>query len=187
MKNGNDLFYIQRVKAGDIQAFSAIVSKYQQMVFTIVMKIVDNREDAEDITQEVFIKVFKSIEKFNATSEFSTWLYRIAYNTTLSELRKKKLVFTSIDDDFMFVNDELTNTNDKEEEEDIEVKLQHLDNALKKLPPDEIFLVTLYYMDEQSIENISKISNLSVSNVKVKLHRIRKKLALEINKMMQDE
>jgi RNA polymerase sigma-70 factor (ECF subfamily) len=184
MKNGNDLFYIQRVKAGDIQAFSAIVSNYQQMIFSIVLKMVENREDAEDITQEVFIKVFKSLNQFNATSEFSTWLYRIAYNTTLSELRKKKLFFTSIDDDLTTINELYT---DDKEDDEIEIKLQHLEFALKKLLPDEIFLVTLYYMDDQSIENISRISNLSVSNVKVKLHRIRKKLALEINKLMQDE
>jgi RNA polymerase sigma-70 factor (ECF subfamily) len=183
MKIESDLFYIQRIKAGDIQAFTAIVSNYQRMVFSIVMKIVGNREDAEDITQDIFIKVFKSLEQFKEESEFSTWLYRIAYNTTLSELRKKKWSFVSINDDFTTENEIFTD----EKEEEIEIKLQYLDKVLKKLPPDEIFLVTLYYMDEQSIENISKISNLSVSNVKVKLHRIRKKLALELNKMIQDE
>jgi RNA polymerase sigma-70 factor (ECF subfamily) len=181
MKSGNDLLHIQRIKAGDIQAFSAIVSNYQQMVFTIVLKIVENREDAEDITQEIFIKVFKSLEHFKEESEFSTWLYRIAYNTTLSELRKKKLFFTSINDDLA------EEIQAEETAEEIEMKLQYLDQTLKKLSPNEIFLVTLYYMDEQSIENISKISNLSVSNVKVKLHRIRKKLAFELGKIMQDE
>jgi RNA polymerase sigma-70 factor (ECF subfamily) len=184
MKNGKDLLCLQRIKAGDIRAFAAIVSDYQQMVFTIVLKIVENREDAEDITQEIFVKVFKSLEKFKEESEFSTWLYRIAYNTTLSELRKKKLFFTSIDDNLMTINETYT---DEKEEEELEIKLQYLDIALKKLPPDEIFLVTLYYMDEQSIEDISIISNLSASNVKVKLHRIRKKLAVELNKIMQDE
>jgi RNA polymerase sigma-70 factor (ECF subfamily) len=184
MKNGNDLFCIQRVKAGDIQAFSTIVSHYQKMIFTIVLKIVENREDAEDITQEIFIKVFKSLDQFKEESGFSTWLYRIAYNTTLSELRKKKLFFTSIDDSLSSVNELITDYNEDTEHE---IKLQYLDKAIKKLPPDEIFLVTLYYLDEQSIENISKISNLSVSNVKVKLYRIRKKLAVELNQLMQNE
>jgi RNA polymerase sigma-70 factor (ECF subfamily) len=184
MKNGNDLFYIQKVKAGDFQSFSAIASKYQNMVFTIVLKIVGTREDAEDITQEIFIKVFKSIQQFREDSEFSTWLYRIAYNTTLSELRKRKLFFTSIEDSFITINELFTNGNDDEE---TEIKLQYLDKAMKRLPPDEIFLLTLHYMDGQSVESISRISNLTVSNVKVKLHRIRKKLAIEINKLMQDE
>ncbi|MDR0506452.1 MAG: RNA polymerase sigma factor [Dysgonamonadaceae bacterium] len=184
MKNDKDLFYIQKVKSGDFSAFSAIVSKYQNMVFTIVVKIVENREDAEDITQEIFIKVFKSIQQFREDSEFSTWLYRIAYNTTLSELRKRKLFFTSIDDSLIFNDESFTEEDDTEKNE---IKLQYLDKAMKKLLPDEIFLLTLHYMDGQSVENISKISNQTVSNVKVKLYRIRKKLAVEIQKLMQDE
>jgi RNA polymerase sigma-70 factor (ECF subfamily) len=182
MRNVNDL--VKSAKSGDIQAFAAIVSNYKEMVFTIIMKIVQNREDAEDITQEVFIKVFKSLEKFKEESEFSTWLYRIAYNTTLSELRKKKLFFTPFEDELISENKLFT---DDKEAEEKEIKLQYLEKSLKKLPPDEIFLVTLHYLDEKSIEEISKISNLSTSNVKVKLHRIRKKLSLEISKLMQDE
>jgi RNA polymerase sigma-70 factor (ECF subfamily) len=184
MGNVNDLTYVQRAKTGDIQAFAEIVSNYKGMVFTIIMKMVQNREDAEDITQEVFIKIFRSLGKFKEESEFSTWLYRIAYNTTLSELRKKKLFFTSLEDDLISENKLFT---DDKEAEEKEIKLQYLEIVLKKLPPDEIFLVTLHYLDDKSIEDISKISNLSISNVKVKLHRIRKKLLVEISKLMQDE
>jgi len=183
MKNPNDLFYIQQVKAGDIRAFSAIVSNYQKMVFTIVLKIVENREDAEDIMQEIFVKAYKSLDKFKEESEFSTWLYRIAYNTTISELRKRRVSYISINDGLDTVNE----FNDEDEFDLKEIKLQYLDEVLKKLPPDEIFLVTLYYYKEQSIEAISKIGNLSIANVKVKLHRIRKKIALELNRLLQDE
>jgi len=154
------------------------------MVFTIVLKIVENREDAEDIMQEIFIKVYRSLDKFKEESEFSTWLYRIAYNTTISELRKRKISYVSINDNLDTVNEAF----EDEEELDLkEVKLQYLDEVLKKLSPDEIFLVTLYYYKEQSIEAISKISDLSVANVKVKLHRIRKKIALELNSLLENE
>ena len=180
----NDRFCIERVKAGDVRAFSTIVSNYQKPVFTIILKIVANREDAEDIMQEVFVKVFKSLDRFKGDAEFSTWLYRIAYNTTISELRKKKIFFLPVNDSLSLVNEQVT---DEEELDLTDIKFQHLDDALKKLPPDEIFLITLYYYKEQSIEAISKISNLSVANVKVKLHRIRKKLALEINRLLEDE
>jgi RNA polymerase sigma-70 factor (ECF subfamily) len=183
MENVSDIVYVQRVKDGDIQAFTMIVSRYGQMVFTIVRKSVDNREDAEDITQEVFIKVFKSLKQFREESNFSTWLYRIAYNTTISELRKKKLLYVRAEDNLLVDNDLFSDDNNEE----VEIKLQYLEKALKMLPSDEIFLITLHYMNEQSIDEISKISNLSVSNIKVKLHRIRKKLAIEINKLMQDE
>jgi RNA polymerase sigma-70 factor (ECF subfamily) len=154
------------------------------MVFTIVLKIVDNREDAEDIMQEIFVKVFKSLDRFKEESEFSTWLYRIAYNTTISELRKRKLSFVSMNDNLNSTNEPITY---EDEFDSPDIKLQHLDEALKKLSPDEIFLVTLYYYKEQSMEAISEICNLTVANVKVKLHRIRKKLALEINRLLQDE
>jgi RNA polymerase sigma-70 factor (ECF subfamily) len=183
MENAKDLFYVQRVKAGDIQAFAMIVSKYGEMVFTVVRKIVENREDAEDITQEVFIKVFKSLEQFRGESNFSTWLYRIAYNTAISELRKRKLFYVHVEEHLLSDNSYA----DENGAEETEIKLQYMEKALKKLPPDESFLITLHYMDEQSIENMSIISNLSVSGIKVKLHRIRRKLAIEINKLMQDE
>jgi RNA polymerase sigma-70 factor (ECF subfamily) len=184
MQNVNDHFYIQRIKDGDFRAFTGIVHKYQSKILTVVMKIVENREDAEDITQEVFMKVFKSLEQFKGDSEFSTWIYRIAYNTTLSELRKKKFSFVPIDDNYSVENEIVSY---EIEDFNTEKRLAYLDAALKQLNPDETFLITLYYLDKQSVEVVSQISNLSVSNVKVKLHRIRKKLALEINKLIQDD
>jgi len=176
---------IKRVKAGDLMAFSHIVSAYQQMVFTVVFKIIDNREDAEDITQEIFIKVFKSLDSSKEESEFSTWLYRIAYNTALSEIRKRKIVFASFDNDFSMLKDE-------EIDENIdnlatEERILYLEQALKTLPAEDALLITMFYLDNQSIDEISRISNLSQANVKVKLHRIRKKLAMEINKLMSEK
>lgn len=178
--NVNDLFYVQRVKSGDHRAFAEIVARYGKMVFTIVRKIVLNREDAEDITQEVFIKIFKSLYRFREESELSTWIYRIAYNTTISELRKRKLHFVAQDDEHVSGEGSADKVGEVEE---IDVRLEHLDAALKKLSPDEIFLVTLHYMDGQPIDSISRISGLSVSNIKVRLHRIRKKLAAEIDRL----
>jgi len=175
---------IKRVKAGDFSAFSRIVSDYRQMVFTIIFRIVNNREDAEDITQEVFIKVFKSMDSFKEEAEFSTWLYRIAYNTTLSEIRKRRIVFASLDDDFSALRDDAIDENI--ENLATEEKILCLEQALKTLPAEDALLITMFYSDNQSIEEISRISNLSQANVKVKLHRIRKKLAMEINKLMAE-
>ncbi len=182
MGNFNDLFYIGRVKAGDIQAFNSIVCQYQQMVLTVVIKIVGNKEEAEDIAQDIFIKVFKSLNQFKKKSEFSTWLYRIAYNTTLSKIRRKKFIFSSFENDFFDPEDEsgIENINLIEKEKQI----QSLEESLKILPPDENLLITLFYLGDQSIEQISLITNLSIPNVKVKLHQIRKKLAMEMNKRM---
>ncbi|MDR1738254.1 MAG: sigma-70 family RNA polymerase sigma factor [Candidatus Symbiothrix sp.] len=181
MKNQRDSFIIHRAKEGDIKAFAELVSKYKDMIFSVVMKITGNREDAEDLLQEIFIKIYRTMDQFRETSEFSTWIYRIAYTTTISELRKRKVYFSSIED-----NTTALETADDDEQETA-LKLEYLDAALKKLPPNENFLITLYYLDEQSVDAISEISGLTTANVKVKLHRIRKKLAFEINKMMNDE
>ncbi|GHU88510.1 DNA-directed RNA polymerase sigma-70 factor [Bacteroidia bacterium] len=183
MDKSNDLYRIQCVKAGDISAFSHIVSTYQRMVYNVILRLVNNREDAEDIMQEVFIKVFKSLNSFKEESEFSTWLYRIAYNTTLSELRKKKMFFSSLEDNFSNQEDDdiLNDIDDISTEE----RIQYLEQAIKMLSSEDALIITMFYMNDQSIEQISNITNQTVANVKVKLHRIRKKLAIEINKLIE--
>ncbi|MDR0541498.1 MAG: RNA polymerase sigma factor [Dysgonamonadaceae bacterium] len=184
MGNADDYFYIQQIKAGNMRAFTGIVSKYQGKLLTIILKIAGNREDAEDILQEVFVKVFKSLEQFKGQAEFSTWLYRVAYNTTLSELRKRKFLFVPIDEKLLTENELISESIDTVAAEQ---RLSCLDTAIKRLSPDDAFLIALHYIEEQSIDEISQISNLSVSNVKVRLHRIRKKLAMEINQLIADE
>jgi RNA polymerase sigma-70 factor (ECF subfamily) len=182
--NVNEEQYIQRIKDGDVRAFSWLVSHYQGKVLTIIWKITGCREEAEDIAQEVFIKVFKAIGKFKGDAAFATWLYSIAYNTTMSELRKRKFAFIPLDDAPLVEN---APDDDALESGDTEQRLACLDEALKQLSPDDAFLVSLYYMENQPIEAIAHISNLSVANVKVRLHRIRKRLAAEINRRMNNE
>ncbi len=183
MGKPNNLYWVQQVKAGDTSAFTHIVSTYQRLVYNVVIRIIPNREDAEDITQEVFVKVFKSLDTFKEESEFSTWLYRIAYNTTLSELRKKKLVFSSFEDHYPNLKDE--DISDDADDISPEERLQYLEQALKTLSPEDALIITMFYLNEQSIEQIGEITGLTQANVKVKLHRIRKKLAIEINQLMQ--
>lgn len=96
MAEFDDIYFIRRIKDGHTDAFVHIVRRYERMVFTIVNKIVSRRVEAEDIVQEIFIKVFQSLKQFREESNFATWLYRIAYNTTISELRKRKHEFTAI-------------------------------------------------------------------------------------------
>jgi RNA polymerase sigma factor, sigma-70 family len=179
----NDSFYIKKVRAGDIQAFSVIVSRYKDKVFSIVYRIVNNREDAEDLTQEIFIKLYKSISNFKNESEFSTWVYRIAYNTTITELRKRKITFFSMNENPLLVNegewiDEIG---------DNENRTIYLQKALASLSPDDLFVVSLHHIEDKSIREIANAMNQTESNIKVKLHRIRKKLAQEINRMMKED
>ncbi|MDR1372173.1 MAG: sigma-70 family RNA polymerase sigma factor [Dysgonamonadaceae bacterium] len=180
MNNKIDMPVIKRILEGDSRAFEEIVSVYGKKVFALVSKMVDRREDAEDISQEVFIRVFKSIGMFREDAGFSTWIYRIAYNTAVSELRKRKILFIPIEDETA----ESDTEGNGDAEAETESKLCFLDRALKKLPPDERFLITLYYMEDRTMDEISAVSGLSPGNVKVKMYRIRKKLEKEINKLM---
>jgi RNA polymerase sigma factor (sigma-70 family) len=178
-----ELQIIERIQKGDTNAFSYLVTKYQDVVFSIALKVLKNRDDAEEVAQETFIKAFRSVSSFRGKSKFSTWLFSIAYNTCITSVRKKKFPTTSIDQ---------VQLNDEEEDWDDfdltgEERSKMLEMSLKKLPEDDYTLVILYYYEEQSIGDISRIVGLSESNVKVKLHRARKKLHLIMSDLMKKE
>jgi RNA polymerase sigma-70 factor (ECF subfamily) len=170
-----DAYYIERIQAGETEGFAVLLERYSQPVFNLVLKIVENREDAEELTQDVFLKAFRSLGSFQGESRFSTWLYRIAYNTAVSATRKRRQEWLSIDEVMIenvseeYVSDELEQTGKEEQ-------LVRLEQALAQLPPDERALVTLFYLQEKTVEEVVSITKLSASNVKTKLHRIRKKL-----------
>ena len=135
------------------------------------------------MAQESFIKAYKSLHTFKGSAKFSTWLYRITYNTCISEVRKKKVYFTSTDD--VEIKDDSDNFNlDGIPEEN---RAEVIKKALKKLPEDEYTLVLLYYFEEQTIDDIAKIAKLSASNTKVKLFRARKKLYTILSELLKEE
>jgi RNA polymerase sigma factor (sigma-70 family) len=183
MKYQEDNYYIDRVLAGDVSAYAPLVSKHKDLVFSIALKILSNREDAEEIAQDAFLKAYQAIRTFERKSKFSTWLYRITYNAAISRTRKKKMEFVGLDASLIdnYSTDPVTpavqEMGDTDQQELVE-------KALAKLPDDDNLLVTLFYKGDNSIEDISSITGLSVSNVKVKLFRIRKKLFEEMNEMM---
>jgi len=179
-----DQFYISRILQGDSSAYAALVDKHKEMVFTIAVKIVRNQQDAEEVAQDVFVKAFHALATFKGDAKFSTWIYRIAYNTAISATRKKKPVFTVIDDKMIdnYTTDQVTRmVNEQSESEQIEVMNRLMDN----LPEEENLLLTLFYKKEKTIEEISGITGLSESNVKVKLYRIRKKMYLDLQQSFQ--
>ncbi|WP_165040685.1 RNA polymerase sigma factor [Dysgonomonas sp. ZJ709] len=183
MADFDDIYIVRQVKDGNTNAFVHIVRRYQRMVFTIVGKIVINKSDAEDITQEVFIKVFQSLDKFREESEFGTWLYRIAYNTTISQLRKRKHDFVAFEDHSENIKDEdITESIDEISHEE---RMQCLDTVLGRLSPEDALMITMFYLNNHSIQDISQITGHSIANVKVKLHRTRKIMNFEINKLIQ--
>ena len=184
MKFQDDNDYIGRVLSGDVAAYASLVAKHKNLVFSIVLKIVSNREDAEEISQDVFLKAYQSLNTFEGKSKFSTWLYRIAYNAAISKTRKKKVEMVAIEETIItnYSTDGIGRNMNELEEDD----RQHiLEKALLRLPEEDNLLITLFYKNENSIEDISDITGLSNSNVKVRLHRIRKKLYEEMNGLIK--
>ena len=184
MKFQDDNFYIDKILKGDSSAYASLVEKHKNLVFSIVIKILNNREDAEEIAQDVFLKVYHALKTFEKKSKFSTWLYRIAYNTAISKTRKKKFEFVSIEESFV-----ANYSTDEIQENLIEAEAGErqaiLEKVMNKLNPDDHLLITLFYKSENSVEDISYITGLSASNVKVRLHRIRKKMYEEMSSLIK--
>lgn len=186
MEAKQDQIYIERVLKGDTNAFSHLINKYKNMVFTLVVKIVKNREDAEEVAQDSFIKAYQKLDSFKGDSKFSTWLYTIAYRNALTKVRKKKLETTDIDtyvmdnhkDDHDFPQLEAIKNNEQE---------KYVKQAIENLGETDSLLITLFYLNDNSIEEIQEITEMSQSNVKVRLFRARKKLYKELSLLLKEE
>jgi RNA polymerase sigma-70 factor (ECF subfamily) len=181
----SDTYYIKRVLNGDVDCFACLIDKYNRQVFTLMYRIIGNREDAEELAQDAFIAAFNKLEKFEGKSTFSTWLYSIAYNLAISATRKRRPPTLPID---KYRNgDDADDTDFGDDIDDTPAMVELLEIALTKLADDEKALVTLFYQDSKSIDDIASITGLSTSNVKVKLHRTRKRLHKIINELRQND
>ncbi|HAH57057.1 MAG: RNA polymerase sigma factor [Lentimicrobium sp.] len=184
MGQHDDMLVIDQVLNGNLAAYAALVDRYKDMVFTLVIKIVRNREEAEEASQDTFIKAFQALANFKQEAKFSTWLFRIAYNTAISRTRRKKIISAPIDDKLI----ENYSTDDvKQQMENLETeeKLKLMQEVLKQLPEDEQMLIELFYHNKQRVEEISVITGLTESNIKVKMHRIRKKMYAGMQEKIQ--
>lgn len=165
---------IKEILHGNTALYEYFLDRYGQQVFVLVDRIVSCQEDAEELTQDVFLKAFQQLSSFKAESSFSTWIYRIATNTALSAVRKKKNDTIRLDDS-AFAN--LSDTQvDEALGDESEEQLQRLQRAMEQLEADERALITIYYMEEKPLTEVAFILGITVGNAKVKLHRIRKKL-----------
>jgi RNA polymerase sigma-70 factor (ECF subfamily) len=186
MKYQNDDHYIELVLNGDTSAYAALVAKHKNLVFSIALKILNNREDAEEVAQDCFLKAYQALKSFEGKSKFSTWLYRIVYNAAISKTRKKKLDMIPMDNYVIhnYTEDAVLQGAEVVEAEERRVMVER---ALERLPAEDNLLITLFYKGDSSIDEISEITGLSASNVKVRLHRIRKKLYEEMSAILQKQ
>ena len=180
MGKKDDLYYIEKVKKGNSAAFKYLVERHKDMVFTLALRITRNREDAEEIAQDVFLKAFQSISSFKGDSKFSTWLYKIAYNMSISHTRKKNYDIVDIDENLISDYKIFETYNEFIKIEETE-KNKILKDAVNILNEEEGLIITLYYIKEHSVQEIEEITSLSKSNIKIKLFRARKKLFSILN------
>lgn len=171
---------IERIKEGEKDLFRVLVDRYGGMVFSILYKVTGNREDAEDLAQETFVKAYFALRKFRGDSSFSTWLYSIAWNSAASSMRKSGWTARKerITDREMKVGEAwFDEGGDLEMKQLREKQYAALEKAVEQLPPHSRFIVSAFYEEGRSLDEIAGITGMSLSNVKVSLFRCRNRLA----------
>ncbi|WP_343488447.1 sigma-70 family RNA polymerase sigma factor [Allomuricauda sp. d1] len=176
MTTNDEAKLISQIVNGDTHAFTKVVDAHKNLVFSLALRMLKNQEEAEEVSQDTFVKVYKSLKKFKGDSKFSTWIYRITYNTCLDRLKKSKKRF--LEQELVEVQQHqiatLHNALDgmllKEREEIIK-------SCLRYLPEEDAGLLTLFYFEDKNLKELEKIIDLSANTIKVRLHRARKKFA----------
>jgi RNA polymerase sigma-70 factor (ECF subfamily) len=188
----DDLELVKRAKKNDPKAFERLLQKYRKSVYYMLLKMVNNTDDAEDLTQEAFAKAFNSLAKFDSKYAFSTWLFRIATNNCIDFIRKKRIQTVSIDtsyendegDSMSFdIRDPNLNPNEVMLKQQ---RKEYLQKAVERLPAKYKRLVDLRYFQELSYEEVADELDLPLGTVKAQLFRARELLSQEL-KHMEDK
>jgi RNA polymerase sigma-70 factor (ECF subfamily) len=186
MEKKTDEYYIREILKGDSGSFSPLVERYSHLAFSLSMKMLNQREDAEEAAQDAFIKAYNSLSSFQNSSTFKTWFFRIVYNTSISRLRTRRYNEVKIED-VKITESEIEATEVAVGQLNSKDRQKFLGIGLERLEPEERALLKLYYYDDFSMDEISIITDLTVSNVKVKIHRSRKRLLQELRFVLKDE
>lgn len=174
LQNTDDNELIQLVLQGNQSAYGVIVKRYESYVFTLAMRFVNNRELAEELAQDIFVKAYRYLADFRGTSKFSTWLYTIVHSTCLSHMRKKKESVVLLEGEKMaMVADGVQQPTERLEQR---TQQQVIKAALKQLPETDAMILDLFYLAEQSLEEIGIVTGMTPGNVKVRLFRARQKM-----------
>ena len=177
---------ISEIHAGNTRAFSDLVDDYKNLVFTLAIRMLGNREEAEEVSQDVFIKVYKSLPNFKGDSKISTWIYRIAYNTCLDRIKKikKKRMHTDLDHIDQIAYADLDTAFDKMVQAE---RSQMIDRCLSKLSAEDAGVLTLFYLEEKNLQEMEETTKLPINTLKVRLFRARKRLSGIMEKNVNKE
>jgi RNA polymerase sigma factor (sigma-70 family) len=182
-----DIELINRVLDGDQAAYALLVKRHQRFVFTLAMRFVKTREDAEEVAQDTFVKAYRALGAFQQQSKFSTWLYSVVYTTAMTFLRKKKLDTSFIDNEEICI--QLKNSNASLDNNWAERRSQsyYINQAIHLLLPDDAAIITLFYTGEQTLDEIGAALGMEPNTVKVKLFRARQRLKDKLQLLLKHE
>ena len=183
----SDSEIISLVLKGDHNAYALLVERYKSYVFTLTFRFTKNREDAEEVSQDIFVKAYRSLADFKGTAKFSTWLYTIVNTTCITFLRKKRLDIRSLDDEKTFEVADSQDSGFRANQVEQKSRLNMVNQAIAMLNPDDAEIITLFYKSEQSLEEISQVLAIEVNTAKVRLHRARTRLKEKMEKHFTEE
>ncbi|MDZ7899942.1 MAG: RNA polymerase sigma factor [Arcicella sp.] len=181
--NETDNSIIERILAGDKSGYRDLANRHRDYAFTVAYKIAGTREDAEEIAQDAFIQAFQALSSFNQEAKFTTWFYRIVFNAALMFKRKNRIQTENIE------TSQTAQLASADTDNDLKIKeqRQYIQKALNHLSPDDVTVITLFYLKEQSLEEIAQVVGTSAETIKVKLCRARKRLAEEMKRILGNE
>lgn len=185
-KDKNEDRFLEKAIRGDKEGLEYLVSTYQNLAYTIAIRIVLNREDAEEVVQDSFIKAFASLNNFKRASKFSTWLYRIVYNTALTRISNKSISIVNLNkhvenEQYTSVENQPWNLIRHDE------RKKYIDLALHRLPQVDRTIIALHYIGELTISEICEILNMRKSAIKMRLLRGRMQLETELKTLLKNE
>ena len=179
----SDQEVIEKILKGDSVSFRHLVDKYQNFVFTLILRILNNEAEAEEAAQDTFIKCYQAMKNFSGKSKFSTWLYRIAFNTSISYKRKHRIEVSGLDDHTYKISSGISSTQIMERKE----QKHFIKSAMSRLTPADASVITLFYNKDLTLDEISEVTGLKTNAIKVRLFRARKKLAVELKSILTFE
>lgn len=178
----------KRAKTGDRTAFAELIDIYKDRIYHMAYRMLNNRQEAEDIAQETFLRVFTNLSKYDESYKFSTWIYRIATNLCIDRMRKKKpqhsLDETVDGEEGLDWYSRLSSQEPTPEAEVIEGELQNeVHQAIESLPGKYRAVLILKYLEDLSLAEISDVTSLPISTIKTRIHRGREALRKKLHKL----
>ncbi|WP_223702186.1 RNA polymerase sigma factor [Sutcliffiella deserti] len=170
MEQQDDIYFLEQVLAGNKQAFAFIINRYKNRLYAVVLRMVKNPEDAKDLVQECFIKVYQQLGKYDRKGSFSSWLYRVSVNHCMDTFRKKKLETVE------FLDEKESGSLTPEIVYLQKEKYKHLEKLLAILSKEDRLVVLLKYTNDLSYEEIGEMLDIPVQTVANKIHRAKKKM-----------